>query len=765
MPFVELRKFRATILFAGAALAMVCCILIGPSTALAQAPMPSFAGAAKAPSAQTAEPDPTNPEALQRTIAVLDDPVKRAEVLGILRTLLAAETRAQPQETPDTILQQGLNEIDERLASFSDVVVALPNSFNQVPALMSWLRYQVSDGWRRDFWKNELFRLIGILAFGAVGLMVTRIALRSRVRRSLKIEEAQPTLDLSRRIGRVALKAAPQVAFVVVALIVTGLLPGDFLAHDIARTVVWGMLLYILLLSILRLLFAPRTASFRLLPVDDDVAWQAFRRLRLLAALLIWGGVLLQAARVLGMPWTLHSFLTHLINASLVLLAIVTVQQWRKPIARGIANLGGDRNGTLVRFLTPRRLAAAWHILAIAWIVTAYLLWALQIPGGFFLFARGTVTTIIAFIVVRLLLMRIEVEQEVVSDGPDQPRAKADSEHDPGIIQKLGPVARTAIAFGIRLVALLIVAEGWGLGLREWLFTGGGTQFLQAGTKLAITAAAALIAWQLTATTLTRSIEARDQAGNLRYSARTRTLLQILRNLLLAAIVLIVLLLFLSEIGIDAGPLLAGAGVIGLAIGFGSQKLVQDVIGGSFILLGDTIRVGDVVDIGGKSGVVEGLSIRTVTLRSYNGDVHTVPYSSIEVITNLTRDFSYAVFEIGIDYDTDVDRAMEIMREVADKMRSTWPWYRKMVQPLEIAGLDQFGDSAIIIKGRIKTRPGDQWEITREYQRRLRQRFAELGISFPYPARQIVIRDAGELSRSQNDPTMQAAAAAAAGGA
>ena len=750
-------------LTAGTVAFAILCLFASAPAALAQVPSPSLPGAAATPSAD-ATSDPTDPEALKQAIAVLDDPAKRAELIQVLRTMLAAKTQPKTEQpAADTVLEQGINQIDQRVAGVSDFLVTLPSSFDRFPAILSWLHYQITDGWRNDLWKNELFRLIGILAFGGAALVGTRMALRRRADRSETIEDDQPTVSLRRRLGRVALLAAPPFAFIVVVLILTGVLPGEFLAHRIARVAAWWMAIYTLIVLIAHLLFAPRTASFRMTPVDDALALRTFQRVRLLSGLFAGGEFLFQTAGMLGMPWTLNSFLSHLLNGGLTLLAIVTIQQWRQPIAKSIASLGEGGDGTLVRFLTPRRLAAAWHVLAIAWVVTAYLLWALQIPGGFYLFVRGTFTTIVTFIAVRLLLMRIEVEPPIVSDGPDQPAAKVEPQPKRGYLQTLGPVARGVLAFVIRLVGLLIVIEGWGLGLRDWLVAGDGTQLVRSLTKLAIIATTAFVAWRLSGSTIAGAIEAKDGAGNLRHSARTRTLLQILRNLFLAAIVIIVLLLFLSEIGIDAGPLLAGAGVVGLAIGFGSQKLVQDVIGGSFILLGDTVRVGDVVDIGGKSGVVEGLSIRTVTLRGYNGDVHTVPYSAIEVVTNLTRDFSYAVFEIGIDYDTPVDQAMDIMREVSEKMRSTWPWYRKMLQPLDIAGLDRLADSALIIKARIKVRPGDQWEITREYQRRLRQRFAELGISFPYPARQIVIRDAGDLSRKANEVEIQAAAVAASG--
>jgi small conductance mechanosensitive channel len=202
-------------------------------------------------------------------------------------------------------------------------------------------------------------------------------------------------------------------------------------------------------------------------------------------------------------------------------------------------------------------------------------------------------------------------------------------------------------------------------------------------------------------------------------------------------LVLIAAVSVLGELGIQATPLLAGAGVVGLAVGFGSQKLVQDIINGLFILLGDTIRVGDVVDLGGRSGVVEAISMRTVTLRAYNGDVHTIPFGTIDSITNMTRDYSFWVLDLGVGYRENVDRVVAVLHEIEAQLRREWPWRRLILEPLEIAGLDRFGDSAVVIRGRIKTRPGEQWRVGREFNRRLKRRFDELGIEIPFPQRTV----------------------------
>jgi small conductance mechanosensitive channel len=239
-----------------------------------------------------------------------------------------------------------------------------------------------------------------------------------------------------------------------------------------------------------------------------------------------------------------------------------------------------------------------------------------------------------------------------------------------------------------------------------------------------------------------RYIQAADEDGQPVYSNRTRTLVSLVRNVAVALLAAVGAIEVLAEVGVNTNALLAGAGVVGLAIGFGSQKLVQDLITGMFILLGDTVRVGDVVDLSGKAGVVEAISMRTITLRDYNGDVHTIPYSSIDVVTNMTKDFSFAVFDVAVAYKEDVDQVMETLREIDAQLRREWPYRRLILEPLEIAGVDAFRESSVLIKARSKVRPGEQWKVGREFNRRLKLRLDELGWEIPYPHRTIYM--AGE---------------------
>lgn len=192
-------------------------------------------------------------------------------------------------------------------------------------------------------------------------------------------------------------------------------------------------------------------------------------------------------------------------------------------------------------------------------------------------------------------------------------------------------------------------------------------------------------------------------------------------------------LLILSEVGVNMGPLLAAAGIGGLAIGFGAQNLVKDVISGFFILLEDQIRVGDVVQIAGVGGLVEEVRLRTVRLRDLAGNVHVVPNGSIDKVQNFTYEFSRYVFDVGVAYREDVDEVMAVLKEVAGELQADPEFGSDILEPLEMLGVDQFADSAVIIKCRITTKPIKQWRIGREMNRRIKKAFDARGIEIPFP--------------------------------
>lgn len=217
------------------------------------------------------------------------------------------------------------------------------------------------------------------------------------------------------------------------------------------------------------------------------------------------------------------------------------------------------------------------------------------------------------------------------------------------------------------------------------------------------------------------------------YKKRADTLSGVIAYLLSVTIIAVAVLMIMTELDIKIGPILAAAGVLGLAVGFGAQHLVQDLISGFFILLDDQIRVGDVVQIADKGGLVEKLNLRMTVLRDLAGNVHYVRNGQIGVVTNMTKEYSRYVFDIGVAYREDVDEVVKVVRQVDEELRNDPELGKDILEPIEILGLDQFADSAVIIKARTKTKPIRQWAVGREFNRRLKKKFDELDIEIPFP--------------------------------
>jgi len=214
---------------------------------------------------------------------------------------------------------------------------------------------------------------------------------------------------------------------------------------------------------------------------------------------------------------------------------------------------------------------------------------------------------------------------------------------------------------------------------------------------------------------------------------RLDTLNSLLNYLLSATVLGISVVMILGEFGISIGPILAAAGIAGVAIGFGAQQLVQDIISGFFILIDDQVRVGDVVQTAGIGGQVEKVNLRMTVLRDLAGNVHYIRNSQINIVTNMTQEYSRFVFDIGVAYREDVDEVIEVIKGVDESLRNDPEFQDDILEPIEVLGLDQFGDSAIIIKARTKTKPIKQWRIGREFNRRLKIAFDEKDIEIPFP--------------------------------
>jgi moderate conductance mechanosensitive channel len=212
-------------------------------------------------------------------------------------------------------------------------------------------------------------------------------------------------------------------------------------------------------------------------------------------------------------------------------------------------------------------------------------------------------------------------------------------------------------------------------------------------------------------------------------------------------------IMILKEMNFDIRPLLAGAGIIGVALGFGAQSIVKDMLSGLFLLMENQIRVNDVAIINGKGGLVEEINLRTTVLRDEDGAVHIFPNGALQGISNLTREYSYYLFNLSVAYTEDPDRAIAVLKEIADQLVGEEPYQAAILAPLDVMGVDRLGDFAVVIKARFKTLPGKQWLIGREMNRRIKKRFEEAQIEMPFPTQTVQL--VSEISPELRDELKQ----------
>jgi moderate conductance mechanosensitive channel len=276
------------------------------------------------------------------------------------------------------------------------------------------------------------------------------------------------------------------------------------------------------------------------------------------------------------------------------------------------------------------------------------------------------------------------------------------------------------------------------------------TWFLESGLRLLLIIIVGLVILRILRIVIVRfqnHLEKSDPSGEAH--KRATTLGTIIRTLGVILIIIVVALMILSELGINLAPLIAAAGIGGLAIGFGAQNLVRDVISGFFLIIENQVRVGDVVNINNKGGVVENITLRIIRLRDLHGTVHFIPHGQVTLVSNLTKDYSRYVFDVGVAYREDVDEVIGVLQEIGDGLANDPDFKSVILEPLEIMGLDRFEDSAIIIRARITTLPIQQWRVGREFNKRMKKVFDQRGIEIPFPHRTIYM---GELKDEPSPP-------------
>ncbi len=687
---------------------------------------------------------------IERLLADLEDPQKLDSLKQDLRTLLEARQHSQPEKAePESggLLGQILSIMSGYLQAANQALAEAGRNMLQIPALLQDLAVQAKDvdvlkNWGEMASKVVLSILAGILAQALTTRMLTR------TRRKLQDHETyNPGHRILLLIGTTLLDLIPIVAFAAVAYGILPLLdprPGTQL---VALALINSNVLVRLVLAAARFFLVPDSPSLRGISLNDETVHYVYIWVRRIVRFGIYGYFVLEAALLLGLPGVLYQFLMKLLGLIITIMAIILILQNRKEVAlwlRGDQAEGGAPQDSQKRDLPTdegsmrsvgalrRQLADFWYIVAIMLTLGLFGTWVLEIEGGLFYVTRAIILT---FMVLGVTSFLVQMSQRGIDHlfkvsidlKKDYPELEARA-------NRYLPLLKHSVKGLLYLVAFFAVLQAWGLDTLAWVFSSQGGSFISSLLTIILILAGAFLFWEIVSVKIERYL-AREREGTTggKSNARLLTLLPLLKNVIRIVLVLLAGMSVLAHLGINIAPLLAGAGVVGLAVGFGAQTLVKDVISGAFILIEDSISVGDWVEAAGHSGTVESLTIRTLTLRDLSGTVHVVPFGEVTTVLNYNRDYGYALIDAGVAYREDYGEVILALQDVAAELRQDATWGADITGDLEIFGLNKLADSAVEIRVRLKTLPSRQFSVRRAFLERMKRIFDERGIEIPFP--------------------------------
>jgi small-conductance mechanosensitive channel len=729
--------------------------------------VPALAQTPDKPSpAPTPAANPLTPEQANRALETLQDDGKRNQMIETLRAIAQASPAAVaapgPKALPlsaDSLGAQLLLTASEQIAETSRDIAAAARSVVRFPALWHWLVRTANEPGTYELlldlaWKLALVFGVALAAEWLIARLLRRplVLLEARIPYAARapaivIDRADPpssTADITevpelrRRhlhltrlwqslvrfpfvIGRLALEILPVVAFAGVATLLLGTELGDAGVTRLAiLAIVNAYVLCRTIVCVERALIGPLS----LFTMREETAAYIEIWTRRIVTVGVSGIAVANVALLLGLHRGGYAALIRLVMLVVHLLVVVVILQCRRPVAHAIR---APQNRIGIVTILRNRFASLWHVLAIAVVLALWGVWALNVQNGYALLLQYFVGTIVvvgvtrlASIVVLSLIDRgFRIKPEILQRFPGlETRAN-----------RYLPLLRRVVSAIVAVIGFVALLQVWGFDAFVW-FRGGeiGSRLVSAVVTVGIAALAAAAVWEGSNALMDRQLALLTRDSHFARAARLRTFQPMLRTTLLCVIVTVVGLTALSEIGVNVAPLLAGAGIVGIAIGFGSQKLVQDVITGLFLLLENTVQVGDNVTVSGLSGTVENVSIRTIRLRAGDGAVHIVPFSAVTTITNASRGAGNAAVSVNVAYKEDTDRAGQILKDIVAEMRSE-PEFRQLIRSdLDLWGVDKVDGAMASIVGQIRCTDSGRWPVQREFNRRMKRRFQEDGI-------------------------------------
>jgi len=691
------------------------------------------------------QPAAVSVDELQKLVDTLQDDQSRAHLVDQLRALIAVQRgHPPPPAEPDVPDAVGLlHDFSSQINAISSEILAAVTVIVDAPRLLGWLQTQLFDPAGRERW-IEIATNLGI-TFGAAFLAewIVRLLLR-RPRRALAARSGNHwAVRILLMLSRAVLDILPLLAFAICVYAILPTIHARRTTQRVAEIVASSVVTARVILAIARaLLIGEGSGGFKL-GMTDETRNYLYIWIRRFTAWAVYGYGLASAAWWLGVPGGIYALLLKGTALAVTVLAVIFILQNRQPVAARIRGFQLVPDGTDTPAETEakgdpsgwqalrERIADVWHVLAIVYVVGVFGVYVLQVDGGFIFVLRATLISIFVLAIARLLSrLVLGISHRGFAIGDDL------KERFPTLEARANrylPALSVIVSIGIYCFALIALLQAWGVGAFAWFDSDFGRRVAGGLVSIGAVLLGALIVWELFSSLIERYLSGVDSHGRrITRSARARTLLPLLRTTMLIVIIVMVTLIVLAEVGVNIAPLLAGAGVVGLAIGFGSQALVKDVITGLFILIEDTLAVGDVVDVGGgHSGTVEALSIRSIRLRDMSGTVHSVPFSNVSYVNNMSRDFAYSVSDIAVQHAEDPDDAIAVLKEVSAGLAADPEWKSYIIGAPELIGVDKFTNEATIIRLRFKTIAMKQWAVGREFNRRIKKAFNEKGILMP----------------------------------
>ncbi|MCP2022581.1 UNVERIFIED_ORG: small-conductance mechanosensitive channel [Pseudomonas reinekei] len=697
------------------------CLMLLPVAPAQAAGLPSLLG-----SQAKAQPEAQEPlgQSLDEVIKSLENDQQRTKLLADLKRLRDTTKQAQPitEEGVLGLIGGTLATIEKKFSGDDSPLTRWSSEFDQAQEELMALALPANE------WLPMLFAFAMILMVWSL-LAAALIWISHRVRMRFGLTEELPQHPRALDMLRFALrKLGPWLIALVITIYMSYALPsslGKSLAMVLAYALVVGTCFSAICVIAFSLLDGPH--RHRALYI---LRHQAFRPLWLIGSFAAFG-------EALSDPKLVDSLGSHLAHTAAtianVLAALSTARfilRFRRPIAHLI------RNQPLSRRLTRRALNDTLSILGTFWYVPALVLVAISLFATF-ISAGDTSTALRQSLICTVLLVLCMVINGLVRRHALKPQRG---------IRRYAVYSERLKNFFYTILHLLVWLAFIELGLRVWgmsliRFTEGDGH--EVSVKLFSLAGTLLFAWLIWILSDTAVHHALTRSRKGLANARAQTMMPLIRNVLFVAIFIVALIVALANMGMNVTPLLAGAGVIGLAIGFGAQSLVADLITGLFIIIEDSLAIDDYVDVGGHLGTVEGLTIRTVRLRDIDGIVHTIPFSEIKSIKNYSREFGYAIFRVAVPANMDIDNAIKLMREVGQKMRTDPLQRRNIWSPLEFQGVESFESGNAILRARFKTAPIKQWEVSRAFNLSLKRYMDEAGLDLATPRMSIQVITAG----------------------